>query len=171
MKVKNKKNGFTLVELLVVIAIIGILAVTALPALFKNIEKAKIVDLEADINTIKSAVQSAYAETGTLTYTSWAKQEDGTILVNGGLDEDEVSEQVETLSMPFGGSYNVWPEKSAGSSITSSHLGEVLWIWPEAAISEDGLKKLERDLGQSLLEWPGMESGEAMGVVIFRKDS
>ena len=39
-KKKNNK-GFTLVELLVVIAIIGILAVVAVPALFKNIEKGK----------------------------------------------------------------------------------------------------------------------------------
>lgn len=171
MKAKNKKKGFTLVELLVVIAIIGILAVTALPALFKNIEKAKIVDLEADISTIKSAVQSAYAETGTITTTFWAKQKDGSILVNGGLGEDEVSEEVETLSMPFGGSYSIWPEKDAGSSDAISYSGEVLWIWPETAISEDGIKKLERDLGQSLLEYPGTELSEAMGVVIFRKDS
>lgn len=40
-------------ELLVVIAIIGILAIIALPALFKNIEKAKIAKLEADISAIK----------------------------------------------------------------------------------------------------------------------
>ncbi len=40
-------------ELLVVIAIIGILAIVALPALFKNIEKAKIAKLEADISAIK----------------------------------------------------------------------------------------------------------------------
>ncbi|WP_342792312.1 type II secretion system protein, partial [Clostridioides difficile] len=57
---KNKK-GFTLVELLVVIAIIGILAIVALPALFKNIEKAKIAKLEADISAIKSASLSYYA--------------------------------------------------------------------------------------------------------------
>lgn len=58
---KNKK-GFTLVELLVVIAIIGILAIVALPALFKNIEKAKIAKLEADISAIKSASLSYYAD-------------------------------------------------------------------------------------------------------------
>ncbi|MGL5714481.1 MAG: type II secretion system protein [Paraclostridium sp.] len=60
-KVKNKK-GFTLVELLVVIAIIGILAVVAVPALFKNIGKAKVADTTADYNTIKSATLSLYSE-------------------------------------------------------------------------------------------------------------
>ena len=48
-KKKNNK-GFTLVELLVVIAIIGVLAVVAVPALFKNIEKGKIASLESDIS-------------------------------------------------------------------------------------------------------------------------
>ena len=47
-KKKNNK-GFTLVELLVVIAIIGILAVVAVPALFKNIEKGKVAELESVI--------------------------------------------------------------------------------------------------------------------------
>ena len=60
-KKKNNK-GFTLVELLVVIAIIGILAVVAVPALFKNINKAKVADVEADYNAIKSASLSYYAD-------------------------------------------------------------------------------------------------------------
>ena len=60
-KKKNNK-GFTLVELLVVIAIIGILAVVAVPALFKNIEKGKVADLESDISAIRSAALSYYAE-------------------------------------------------------------------------------------------------------------
>ncbi|MDU6249297.1 MAG: type II secretion system protein, partial [Paeniclostridium sordellii] len=42
MKKKRNQKGFTLIELLVVIAIIGILAVVAVPALFKNINKAKV---------------------------------------------------------------------------------------------------------------------------------
>ena len=61
--VKKKNNkGFTLVELLVVIAIIGILAVVAVPALFKNIEKGKVADLESDISAIRSAVLSYYTD-------------------------------------------------------------------------------------------------------------
>ena len=64
-KKKNNK-GFTLVELLVVIAIIGILAVVAVPALFKNINKAKVADVESDYSAIKSAVLSYYTDKNTM---------------------------------------------------------------------------------------------------------
>ncbi len=66
MKKLHKDKGFTLVELLVVIAIIGILAVVAVPALFKSIYKSKISEVEADYNAIRSAVLSYYAENGEL---------------------------------------------------------------------------------------------------------
>ena len=59
---KKNNKGFTLVELLVVIAIIGILAVVAVPALFKNINKAKVADVESDYSSIKSAVLSYYTD-------------------------------------------------------------------------------------------------------------
>ena len=62
---KNNK-GFTLIELLVVIAIIGILAVVAVPALFKNIDKAKSSEIESDYSAIRSAALSYYAENGSL---------------------------------------------------------------------------------------------------------
>ncbi|WP_081712312.1 type IV pilin protein [[Clostridium] dakarense] len=61
MRYKNIK-GFTLVELLIVIAIIGILAVVALPALVKNINKAKLIELESDYTSIKQAALQYYAE-------------------------------------------------------------------------------------------------------------
>ena len=64
-KKKNNK-GFTLVELLVVIAIIGILAVVAVPALFKNINKSKVADLQSDYSAIKSAVLSYYTDNNKL---------------------------------------------------------------------------------------------------------
>lgn len=59
---KKGDSGFTLIELLVVIAIIGILSVVALPALFKNINKAKIAKVESNYNTIKTAELNYYAE-------------------------------------------------------------------------------------------------------------
>lgn len=62
MKKKRNQKGFTLIELLVVIAIIGILAVVAVPALFKNINKAKVADVESDYNAFKSAALSYYTD-------------------------------------------------------------------------------------------------------------
>ncbi|CEQ02266.1 type IV pilin protein [Paraclostridium sordellii] len=59
---KKGDSGFTLIELLVVIAIIGILAVVDLPALFKNINKAKIAKVESNYNAIKTAELNYYAE-------------------------------------------------------------------------------------------------------------
>ncbi|MDK2564760.1 prepilin-type N-terminal cleavage/methylation domain-containing protein [Romboutsia sedimentorum] len=59
MKVNKKlkdKNGFTLVELLVVIVIL------AVPALFKNINKAKAADLKADYKAFKSASLYYYTD-------------------------------------------------------------------------------------------------------------
>lgn len=66
LKKKGRNKGFTLVELLVVIAIIGILAVVAVPSLFKNIYKAKWSELEADYSAVKSAVLSYYADNSEL---------------------------------------------------------------------------------------------------------
>lgn len=169
-RLKNVK-GFTLVELLVVIAIIGILAVVALPSLFKNIEKAKVVDLESDINTIKSAVQSSYAETGVFTYTSWTKQEDGSIITNSSLGEDAVTEEVESLSIPFGGSYSIVPDKGNNGVNGISFANVILWIMPGEEISDSGIEKLERDLGQSLVEYPGFNLNEMMGVRIFKEST
>lgn len=62
LKKKKNNKGFTLIELLVVIAIIGILAVVAVPALFNNINKAKVADLKSDYNAYKSAALAYYTD-------------------------------------------------------------------------------------------------------------
>lgn len=62
LKKKKNNKGFTLIELLVVIAIIGILAVVAVPALFNNINKAKVADLKSDYNAYKSATLAYYTD-------------------------------------------------------------------------------------------------------------
>ena len=61
-KKKNNK-GFTLVELLVVIAIIGILAVVAVPSLFKQINRAKAADIVTYMSSARTAAVSEYAAT------------------------------------------------------------------------------------------------------------
>ena len=58
---KKNNKGFTLVELLVVIAIIGILAVVAIPSLFKQVNKAKASDAVAYISAARTAAIAEYA--------------------------------------------------------------------------------------------------------------
>ena len=173
---KNKNNkGFTLVELLVVIAIIGILAVVAVPALFKNIEKAKIADLEADISTLRSAALSYYADTsGNLPDIGGIKliKEDGKIKVNldwvtdndGNKNEiieavESFMKEVEGLSMPFGDGY--WIEKKGGNTSETSCYSIVLRVMNHN-ISDSGLEKLKDDIGKERVET------EAWGNPIYR---
>ena len=157
---KNKNNkGFTLVELLVVIAIIGILAVVAVPALFKNIEKAKIAELEADISAIKSAALSYYADTsGDLPDIGGIKliKEDGKIkldtksISNGNIEAVEsFMKEVEGVSMPFGDLY--WIEIKGGDKDETSCYGIELRV-SNHNISDSGLKKLKNDIGEKRVE-------------------
>ena len=130
-KKKNNK-GFTLVELLVVIAIIGILAVVAVPALFKNIEKGKIADLEADISAIRSAALSVYADT--------SEMPTGAIYANGSVQaSSKIGAELEGLSNPFGGTYT--------TELKNNNNTLVLKIDVTKGISKDGSKKLASDLG------------------------
>jgi type IV pilus assembly protein PilA len=58
---KNTKSGFTLIELLIVIAIIGILAAVAMPYMEGHMVKARLVEVENTMATLKTAV-SAYRQ-------------------------------------------------------------------------------------------------------------
>ena len=61
LKKKKNNKGFTLVELLVVIAIIGILAVVAVPSLFKQIDKSKATQVVSNLKAAETEVLSEYA--------------------------------------------------------------------------------------------------------------
>ena len=133
MKKRNNK-GFTLVELLVVIAIIGILAVVAVPALFKNIEKGKVADLEADISAIRSAALSVYADTSQLPSTEDIDLNKDTNKLH------LISQELESLSNPFSAEYKI--EVKNNKSILNIKVNK--------SISESGMKKLGNDLGDKV---------------------
>lgn len=56
-KIRGHSRGFTLIELLVVITIIGILAAIALPNYIKAKDKAKEVEVKANLHTIQIALE------------------------------------------------------------------------------------------------------------------
>ena len=167
---KKNNKGFTLVELLVVIAIIGILAVVAVPALFKNIEKGKIADLEGDISAIRSAALSYYADNSSYPISTTD------IAVPGSI----ISDELEGLSKPFGGTYTLRRmyisntdtyNDSPSDKSPSTDKGEVLQLVIGSnmkTISASGVDKLKQDLGDKLTNTSfGLQpSGEVTEVVV-----
>ena len=153
MKILNKKKnnkGFTLVELLVVIAIIGVLAVLAVPSLFRNIEKTKVAELEADISAIKSSVLTNYSDGSKPVLNKgmyWFKQDDGDISFlpgDAGDGYDPTSNNIEGISMPFGGIYQVDEHQN--------EPGKVMLTIASISISNAALEKLKLDLGSMVDE-------------------
>lgn len=158
----NKKMGFTLIELMAVIAIIAILATTLVPSISAYIERAKIVGLEEDLRKIKNASLlikediGEYAENGT---TIWSKNYKGNTLIN--LEEtsnDPITQYVQKLSIPFGGSYVLCDDHQRGEVRID--------IYTDKKISNSGIKKLENDLGDSF----SVLGENAMKVVITTYD-
>ena len=142
---KKNNKGFTLVELLVVIAIIGILAVVAVPALFKNIEKGKVADLESDISAIRSAALSVYADKSEMPV------EPKDILTQS----TEIGAELEGLSNPFNATYTTQLSTDANQNSL------LLKIVPKNGISLDGAKKLKNDLGDKYVGENGQKQDAA----------
>lgn len=152
----KRKNGFTLIELIVVIAIISILSMVALPLLFKNIEKAKVTDLEADISSIKTTILKYYLdESSMITSRNWImiyKDHDGNVKYSPDIPGKKVKEieyiksEIENLSIPFG--YYVIDHQ--GDSIYLEILFDGNEFIKADKINESGIKKLEHDLGNQV---------------------
>ena len=142
-KKKNNK-GFTLVELLVVIAIIGILAVVAVPALFKNINKAKVADVESDYSAIKSAVLSYYTDTNELPITTTDAPNKITKW------NEKLAPHMDSvpLTSPLNGNYDLeLDSKKLYLSITGAN------------VTEEQLTKLTQDIGDGKVVVPTEEDG------------
>ena len=152
-KKKNNK-GFTLVELLVVIAIIGILAVVAVPALFKNIEKGKVAELESDISAIRSAALSYYADNGIYPNEVVAiSSNDDTA---GDLEKtgDSLAKEIESLSNPFDANYIVGEVEADGTPNNDNPAtppDSLILKINAPKLSTDGLSKLINDLGDVMV--------------------
>jgi len=82
-KIKTGQKGFTLLEIIVVLAVIGALAAMLAPVVFRYIDDAKKAQAQADTETIASAIQQMYKDTG-----RWAFYKDGTAKLTYTLDTD-----------------------------------------------------------------------------------
>lgn len=63
-KRKHARAGFTLIEILLVVVIIGMLATIVAVNVPKNLEKARVNKVRADIQGLGVAIQSYYMEEG-----------------------------------------------------------------------------------------------------------
>lgn len=82
----KKGAGFTLVEVTAVVAITGTLAAIIVPIAIDQIEKARIAKAEEDINTIRTAINIFFSDTG-----EWpdrtATSPDGVQVLRSGIPE------------------------------------------------------------------------------------
>ena len=156
-KKKNNK-GFTLVELLVVIAIIGILAVVAVPALFKNIEKAKVADLEADISAIKSATISYVTDNNLLPIDiATTGAADG----NAAAIKVALGENLDSISNPYKANYTIDSTPGEDGKV-------VLTITTPSAMSSDSITKLNADLASMKDGNTAIASGTTVTVLLMK---
>ena len=156
LKKKKNNKGFTLVELLVVIAIIGILAVVAVPALFKNIEKGKVADLEADISAIRSAALSVYADTSNMT-------NEQIYTASGIVAESKIGKEIEGLSDPFNATNYATTIVDIDPDTSKVKNALLLTINLGNSISKDGEQKLINDLGDKYVNSDGTSKSTASG--------
>lgn len=167
LKKKNNK-GFTLVELLVVIAIIGILAVVAVPALFKNINKAKVADLEADYNAIKSAALSYYTDNNKYpgTYNNGAYVGDDIVSKADGFKEymDTVPTQPSISTKPEGDAEN------DGFKFKAGDKGALILQVNNVKIDENQANKLKEDLGSSIVTNGFSEKSEFIELILLKSE-
>lgn len=160
-KKKNNK-GFTLVELLVVIAIIGILAVIAVPQLFKNIEKSKVSKLEADYNSISTAIVSYYADKNEYPVNSAIATK--VIADNGVKTVTGLDGYLDEVANPFKANYSLSfisaaNAASSGDSTTPATQEGVQLHISNLKITDAGINKLKNDLGADKVTVSALSNG------------
>lgn len=105
----GSRKGFSLIELMIVVIIMGILAAGASVIASKNSEKAKYAQGEKDLDTILSALGSAYSASGSFGTVTTGKTLDaaftGTFKTQF---EAQLSRSLSDLTDPWGNAYFIY---------------------------------------------------------------
>lgn len=105
---EDREEGFSLVELLVVIVIIGILSSIAIAAFLNQRQKANDASVKADVNTVRTVVETALIDAPNATGFSGESTSDGTLTVSltssGGTTQSEEVNLSNGVSIDVSGS-------------------------------------------------------------------
>ena len=112
------KTGFTLIELLVVVLIIGILAAVALPQYQRAVDKARFVQLQTAMDSLKKSNELYFLANG-----SYATDFDTFDIPSG----CTLTTNKSRLACSWGGCYNNNEGSNYGCSITLSHGDQVIF--------------------------------------------
>jgi len=159
----SSREGFTMVELVVIIAIIAILSAILIPAVFNQIQKAKVSRLESELQSLKTAVLQYYADVG-----SWVKnndikylyQDSGETGWDGPYTEKDLS--ASTGENPFAGEYILDPNGTGDDkySIKATKIPDKVVTKVDADIDDgDGSSN-------GVIQWDGSSNNRNLYYII-----
>ena len=116
---RNMRTGFTLLEILIVVIVIGILAALVIPQVSGAAEDAKVSKILSVVDSLRVAVQTHYADTGTLAreYSNSTDEADRELSVQQttvNWDGPYLSNPLTDGSNPFGGIVRVYEDFTEG---------------------------------------------------------
>lgn len=144
---QNNKDSFTLIELALVVGIVVVLAAAVVPIIRESTEKAKTVEVLGLVDTLKSACQRYYFDTGRYAReSSEVRYSNNLIYHELSMDNNSpnwngpyISAQISSYDGPYGGDIIV--------------VNRFLTIW---AFNLDGIGAVDRQGNGNLVYFKGL---------------